>query len=94
MSQGTIGWSSRRIRKRDDRMEVFDSLPPAIRAAYANAAFDWAVSYVPEYLLRGVSQRTIIDAIAKGDADKIAADRTRVWGWSKVEAELADLGLD
>lgn len=94
MSQGTIGWSPRKTRKRDDRMEVFDSLPPAIRAAYREAAFDWAVMSVPRYLLKGVAEREIVADVRRGDAEKIAADRTRVWGLSKTEAGLAELGLD
>ena len=93
MSQGNVGWSPRRTRKRDDRMEVFDSLPPGVRQAYANAAFDWAVANTPKMVMR-YGSRLVIESIAKSDSDKIAADRTRVWGWSNVEAGLADLGLD
>jgi hypothetical protein len=58
---------------------AYDRLPPSVRAALQNAAFDWAPYPIYRAFERG--QRTAketVRAIAQWDADQIRQDRKRI----------------
>ncbi len=65
-------------------MAAFDKLPPTARAALANAAFNWAPQPIRTHWNRASkgyrNGAEIAATIARWDADKIAKDRSRVWG--------------
>ena len=90
-NQGNTGWAPKRGQS---KFSEYDSLPPEVRKALQEAEFDVATGTLYKSLRNGASVAWAVGAIRKLCADKIAADRTRVWGLSKVEASLAELGLD
>ena len=69
---------------RQKQMEAFDRLPPSVRAALANAAFDWAPYPIRRWFEAGrFTAKELVKRIGKWDHDQIAKDRTRVWGISE-----------
>ena len=65
----------------EKQMDAYDRLPPSVRAALANAAFDWAAFPLRRRFERG--QYTVAELVKKidnWDRDQIAKDRPRVWG--------------
>jgi hypothetical protein len=59
---------------------AYDRLPPSVRAALQNAAFDWAPYPIHRAFENG--QRTAketVKAIASWDAAQIKEDRKRIW---------------
>lgn len=71
---------------REAQMKAYDSLPRVIREALANAAFDWAPYPIARRFNRAtrhdMAKRLAAD-IARWDADQVAKDRVRVWGWPR-----------
>jgi hypothetical protein len=65
-------------------MRAYDKLPPAARKALADAAFNWAPQPIVTKWNRGyVGYKTgpdIARKVVEWDADRIAKDRSRVWG--------------
>jgi hypothetical protein len=65
-------------------MRAYDKLPPAARKALADAAFNWAPQPIVTKWNRGCAgYKTgpdIARKISEWDADRIAKDRSRVWG--------------
>jgi hypothetical protein len=73
---GSVSYASK-----DKQMAAYDKLPPTIRQALANAAFNWASYPLHQRFQRGSrTAKEWAKLIAKWDADQIAKDRTRVWG--------------
>ena len=63
------------------QMEAYDRLPASVRAALANAAFDWAPYPIRRWFEAGrFSAKEIVKKVAKWDRDQIAKDQSRVWG--------------
>jgi hypothetical protein len=77
-SQGCPGWWGRH-----PDLWYYDRLPPAARAALANAAFDWSSGAIYGQWRRGKpgfqTGPDIATKVAAADARQIAKDRKRVW---------------
>jgi hypothetical protein len=60
---------------------AYDRLPPSVRAALQNAAFDWAPYPIHRAFERGLrTAKETVRAIGKWDAAQIRRDRKRIWG--------------
>jgi hypothetical protein len=60
---------------------AYDRLPPSVRAALQNAAFDWAAYPIHRDFERGVrTAKETVKAIREWDRKQITKDRKRVWG--------------
>jgi hypothetical protein len=68
-------------------MSVFDSLPPRVREAIRNSAFDWETSMVKLALDQGMSEDVMVAGIEREDRLKINRDRTVVWNIEDEEGK-------
>lgn len=59
-------------------LEQFDRLPPVVRAAIANARFDWATGAWLRKLEAGADEAELVAAIALEDAMHAAKTRKRL----------------
>lgn len=67
---------------RENSMRAYDQLPPSVRLALQQAAFCWAPQPIRTmFEKRRIPAKEIVKRIARWDADQIAKDRTRVWGF-------------
>jgi hypothetical protein len=65
----------------EKQMAAFDRLPCSVRAALADAAFNWAAYTLHrQFEAGGYSVKDLIKQIDAWDRKQIARDRTRVWG--------------
>jgi Family of unknown function (DUF6525) len=81
MGQGGFKSGSYSYAKKETQWKAYDRLPPSVRAALQQAAFDWASYPVWRRFESGkVSSKELTKAIAKWDADQIKKDRKKVWG--------------
>lgn len=75
-SSGAASYASR-----EKQMAAYDRLPPSIRVALANAAFDWAPYPIRKWFESGRrTAKQLVGDVAKWDREQIAKDRKRVWG--------------
>jgi len=66
---------------KDRQWAAYDSLPPTIREALQNAAFDWAPYSVKQHFERGnEGAKNFVRHIRQWDLQQIERDRKRVWG--------------
>lgn len=56
---------------REASMRAYDKLPPMVREAVANAAFDWAPQPIVTLLRKGHSPERIVAAVAAWDEKEI-----------------------
>jgi hypothetical protein len=65
----------------EKEMAAFDRLPRSVRAALADAAFNWAAYPIRRWFEAGCySAKALVKQIDAWDRKQIARDRTRVWG--------------
>jgi hypothetical protein len=64
----------------EKQMEAFDQLPASVRAALANAIFNWASFPLRRRFEAGqCSAKELVKQIGAWDRAQIAKDRVRVW---------------
>jgi Family of unknown function (DUF6525) len=77
----TISTGSYSYASKDNQWKAYERLPPSVRRALQDAAFDWASYPIWRRWNAGkVSTPELVKAIAKWDADQIKRDRKRIWG--------------
>jgi putative intracellular protease/amidase len=73
------GPASRTVR--ENSMKHFDQFPPPVRAAIANARFDWAIAAWLKAFKRGeVRTGDLVTHIQRSDKVETAKTRFKAWG--------------
>lgn len=70
-----------KVEAKTTTMEIFDTLPPAIRNALRSADFNYVTSSTSMRLLSGVSENIIIDNIRRSDLlEREGHAMALIWG--------------
>jgi Family of unknown function (DUF6525) len=73
--------SGRSHATRESQFKAYDRLPPIIRQALQNAAFDWASYPIRRWFESGrFTAKECVRLIQKWDREQIRKDAKRVWG--------------
>lgn len=73
---GRVSYASKK-----SQWKAYERLPPSVRAALQQSAFDWASYPIWQRFERGeISSNNLVREIARWDAEQTAKDRKRVWG--------------
>jgi hypothetical protein len=80
-SNTTLSGGRKSYASREKQFAAYDRLPRSVRAALANAAFDWAPFPIRHHFERGrYTAKRLVELVAIWDAQQIARDQKRVWG--------------
>lgn len=94
MSAGNNGAASRTVR--ENTMKHFDRLPPSVRAAVANARFNWAIAGWLKAFNRGeMKARDLVAHVERVDKIETAVTRFKAWGgdYPILPGEIAHIPL-
>lgn len=94
MSGGNNNVASRVVR--ENTMRHFDKLPSSVRAAVANARFNWALAGWLKAFNRGeLSARDLVAHVQRADKIETAITRFKAWGgdYPILPGEIAHIPL-
>lgn len=94
MSKGNTNAASRVVR--ENSMKHFDQFPAPVRAAIANARFDWAVAAWLKAFKRGeVRTGDLVAHVERADKIETAKTRFKAWGgdYPILPGEIAHIPL-
>lgn len=72
-------------------MDYFDRLPRTVRAAVANARFDWSLRFwLRRFEAGGISAKDLAAWFERNDAERAAKERAEIWGtdYPRLKGEL------